>query len=751
MGRKTYETNEQLKAAYALNMCTVSVSQIVDYNDEYILEQEYEAILNNLNLEQMPKDEALLNILVKLLNVITFFRIEKVKKEQIDKKYQTRMKNAIWSAVSNIGVIVANNPVNLGISLATQIGIGYMNYRREKANALLEKEDAEVELRITAMEQFNALRRELFTTAWRLADEYNFPDRYRLTERQIEQYNKILMDTDEIRKYERLESVKDSFEAYLPFWYFMGHSAKYIAEDITNGLEEQEREYYRVKAKQHFEQYDKLNTFNILREDELTASFALEYIDLLLLEEKPDMDIVNRLLSTAVKMAGNANDILQLCSIAYIKIGQTQEAESILRILINEGYNTSTNAKLLSRIYVSSYLKGTDPHAKTQYKFLERKVPQSWLFPMPERQGTDKGLLEDFITNQRNELQKEYEDVLTQYIEKYIVLFNRVIPVPSKEDKDELFINTDEALAKRIETVRNALEHDKDNKYKTEIKESGFRFRYIELLNEMLNSLDSLSVFRDSEKKDQMIALLKGDIALKSRNLKQMQDKLDTDTFMFSDYEKLQKDLSLEMITKEFFEFLMSDTKSKIDNVISLDELDLLESDLILFCDEQNLENNINNKSNDKPFSNNFYYYISTDILGKNEHDENMSQNRAQKMIDVVREAADSIVDRSGNIELIVKGDLKFDTYFKNTKLHGEVYQTEAIAIINDLSSSNTDLIITTEGVVLVNHNLAHNLREFDKIEYAGSKINLGWPLAYSNKAVKMDELFSLIEKLSKQ
>ena len=43
-----YELQEKLKAAYALNMCTVSVSQIVDYNDEYILEQEYEAILNNL-------------------------------------------------------------------------------------------------------------------------------------------------------------------------------------------------------------------------------------------------------------------------------------------------------------------------------------------------------------------------------------------------------------------------------------------------------------------------------------------------------------------------------------------------------------------------------------------------------------------------------------------------------------------------------------------------------------------------------
>lgn len=68
---------QKIKAAYALNMCTVSVSQIVDYNDEYILEQEYEAILNNLNLEQMPKDEALLDILVRLLNVTWIWKCYK--------------------------------------------------------------------------------------------------------------------------------------------------------------------------------------------------------------------------------------------------------------------------------------------------------------------------------------------------------------------------------------------------------------------------------------------------------------------------------------------------------------------------------------------------------------------------------------------------------------------------------------------------------------------------------------------------
>ena len=101
-------TNEEKrKAAYALNLCMISVSQIIDYNDIYILEQEYDSILNNLNLEEMPKDEALLDILKQLLNVITFFRIQEGDKFFVEREYQQRMKDAIWSAVPNLGVIVA--------------------------------------------------------------------------------------------------------------------------------------------------------------------------------------------------------------------------------------------------------------------------------------------------------------------------------------------------------------------------------------------------------------------------------------------------------------------------------------------------------------------------------------------------------------------------------------------------------------------------------------------------------------------
>lgn len=212
-----YSDEEKIKAAYALNLCTISVSQIIDYADVNILEQEYETILNNLNLESIPKDEALLNILKQLLDTITFFRIQEGDKERIEKEYQQKMKNAIWSAVPNFGLIVAGgNPLTITASIASQVGIGYMNYRKTKADNLLEKEDKEWQLQRSAIEQLNGLRRELFDTSWRLAERYKFPDEYRLTEKQITQYNRILMDTDDVRKYERLEAIQEYFVAYPP-------------------------------------------------------------------------------------------------------------------------------------------------------------------------------------------------------------------------------------------------------------------------------------------------------------------------------------------------------------------------------------------------------------------------------------------------------------------------------------------------------------------------------------------------------
>ena len=343
---ESFEGEKGKRAAYALNLCMVSVSQIVDYSDIYILEQEYDAILNNLNLQEFPKDEPLLKVLKEILDTVTFFRIQEGDKKFIEKEYQHKMKNAIWSAIPNPTVILSGgHPAAIAINLVTQIGIGYMNYRKNKSQYVLEKEKQEWELERSAIDQFNALRRDLFETAWRLSDTYNFKDALRLTEKQINQYNSMIIDPISLRRYERLDSVSKDFGAFPPFWYHKGNAAREIFIEKEFGEDS-------IKFKEYaLEDFRKFNEIHIplMREDVLAASCAMEHISLLdVTENRPEIE---NLLKKAISLAGNNFDILQMCVLVYSSIGKIEDATQILQRLINENYNIEMNGPFLSRIY----------------------------------------------------------------------------------------------------------------------------------------------------------------------------------------------------------------------------------------------------------------------------------------------------------------------------------------------------------------------------------------------------------------
>ena len=418
---------EKLKAAYMLNLCTVSVSQIIDYNDMNIMEQEYNAILNNLNLQEMPKDEAFLNILKELLNTITFFRIQEGDKKFIEHEYQQKMKNAIWSSVPNLSVIVATgNPIAMAVSLAAQAGISYMNYRKTKAQNLLEKERQEWQLQRAAIEQFNVIRRELFDTAWRIADKYNFPDNYRLTENQIKQFNEILMDSNLIRKYERLEAIEENFIAYPPFWYHYGNTANAISIEHKDDKDNSIYETYRKRAISYFEHFDTVN-LPLLREDQLAASCELEYVDLL--DPEKDKEKILKCINKARRLAGRELDVLQLCAFAYQRVGAVEEAEDLFRMLVNENYNKNTNAQILSRIYVAKAISNQSEEEKqlylAQYEILkDRQINPRYLFPM-EVGLKEKELMDKFVENQKEILSDKMELVIDSVFDKYGILFNK--------------------------------------------------------------------------------------------------------------------------------------------------------------------------------------------------------------------------------------------------------------------------------------------------------------------------------------
>lgn len=480
------ELENKRRAAYALNLCTVSVSQIIDYEDLIVLEQEYEAILNNLNLEAMPKDEPLLLIIKQILDVITFFRIDKVERTFIEEEYNKQIRNAIWSAVPNFGMLIAGgNLMTAGVAIATQVGMGYMNYRNNRNEYKGERDRKLWQLQKAAIEQFNGLRRELFDTAWRLADRYEFPDKYRLTERQITNYNEILQDPNIIRRYERLDAIKEYFEAYPPFWYYLGS----VANKIYRERKDLECNHYKAMAISAFEKYWKINEQGLLREDQIAAGCALEYIDILLdsMDEVSKTDRIETLMRQAIEYSGRANDVLQCCAFYNLRINEYEEAAKLYKYLVNESYNTLFNAQILSSLYVRL-------NDQFGYTLLEEIVDENckYLYPFKndKSKSGDKKFTEKLFINLKSRYTYFFDELSNRYQIEFKNIFFGYL-----KSSNEGEIPSDNKFKETLELFFSSENDRKKAIFEDYFKKINYGEDIIELLNRYIDDISSLSLF----------------------------------------------------------------------------------------------------------------------------------------------------------------------------------------------------------------------------------------------------------------
>ena len=703
--KEAYTDDDKKRAAYALNLCMVSVSQIIDYNDVYILEQEYEAILNNLNLEMFPKDEALLTILKQLLDTITFFRIQEGDKHMIEKEYQHKMKNAIWNAVPNFGLIVSGDSVvNMAISLASQVGIGYMNYRRAKSENKLDYEKQQWELRRTAIDQFNGLRRELFDTAWRLADKYEFPDYYRLTERQIKQYNDILMDSDEIRRFERLTTIKDEFKAYPPFWYNYGSTANSIARDETLNLSIEAREYYKKEALSFFDSYWENNKYPLLREDHMSSSCALEQIDLLNIET--DREKIEELLDKAIRFSGKANDILQLCAIAYLRIGQTEKASDIFRILVNEDYNKIVNAQLLSGLYVKKEISAPDAVTRSKYELLTTRVNPIYLYKMPriEAGSSIEELQKEFNETQEDLLITKFSMVIDYCVNKYSIQLAKLIPSPSEKDEypDYYYsIENYDTRKKDYQELFTSKHKQKDRKRFCRVfKESDYINRYFQFMNEMFSDMMELNCIKDRRMLQDLISNV---ISKNAQTFSTLLDDIEDENVTIQDI-----NLLLGYSSMNFYNDFIVELKNQIIQTISemKDMIRYSEADSRLheFCVNHGIPEpdvlislGIDAKEEEGVINKFFDLDLLDTTAGKNEEEI----NRFNRVEEIIKKYEDTFKSISVNYELFYHDSERFNEYFENSKLknHKDILQ-KAIAIFNENAKKDADVLFTVDSVV---------------------------------------------------
>ena len=749
--------DSKIKTAFALNLCTVSVSQIIDYADQVVLEQEYDTILNNLNLESIPKDEALLNILKQLLDTITFFKMQEGDKKFIDREYQNKMKNAIWSAVPNVGFIfAAGNPVMFVTSLASQVGIGYMNYRKAKAENEFAYEKEMWKLHRAAIEQFNGLRRELFDTAWRLVDAHDIPDEYRLTERQVTQYNEILMDSDAFRRYERLDTIKENFVAYPPFWYFFGNTANELAMKTTGELSA----YYTDAAKLYFEVFIRaFGACDLLRENQIASACALEYIDLLNPEIEAERNKIEELLPFALKYSGNENDVLQLCAFSYMRIGAAADAAKLIRRLVNEDYNPIVNAQLLSKYYVSDYLDGNEKSV-VGYQYLRERMDEKYLYPFPSQallekrddQNAMESVQEEFIENQKSILTRKTEIVLEHFKKKYVIAFNKCVPVPDdKEYSDNYFDGSNDAYKARKADGAELRKKSALGQYASELLEMDYPYNYLQVLNDMLNATDLLNLTQGHD--GELLEILSEAIIENRQILLDIRKKIEKD-FDIDTYERIL-DVSFDTFCDPFFEKLNAYASEYISQRADIVSMNDAETNLRDFCIKQDLETpDVLYDSSDDLVENAELkkQYLSYDLI-----DEGVTtaetDNRYKEIADKIVSFRDTVNSLGKQIVVLMKDQEDFDRYFSHNVSNDHKLQRKTVAIIDDQTDADNDLLFTIDGIVQIVKGKKKEAVSYDDIkvlknETGLAEIGLMIHQAYKNSNIEMKDLIDMVKSL---
>jgi hypothetical protein len=435
----TAPQTENVKVAYALNLCAASISQIIESKDIVVLKQEREHILNNLNLQNFVKHPALFDILKRILDTITYLEIQAGDLSFIEKEYQHKLKNAIWSAIPSPGALLAGgNPVSIAIAVAAQIGTGYMNYRRNKSQYSIDKERSEWELKRHELEQLYGLRAQLFETAWKLSSDYDFHDRFRLSQTQLTRYSEALFENDPLRRFERLDVMSDKFDAFPPFWYYKGNAAMQVFRNA-----EQYGSFARAYKDKSLEAYNKFHNghFEFLREDIIAASCCLEHISLL----EPDNELVKLLLQKSLKFAGENYDVLQQSIYVNLQLNNFDAIIAPLREMIANDYNVELNALLLYGIYINN-------GDKTGYAILRAIAPLATPWWADDAESTAT-----LFVNA-----KKLADAFEKLVERVLDTIRNEKKEELREENQKSFlgvVNTLEEHAKQNETIKSVLQH----------------------------------------------------------------------------------------------------------------------------------------------------------------------------------------------------------------------------------------------------------------------------------------------------
>lgn len=313
----------QLQVLQALNQIAVSLTHIITYNDKVVLDQEYNTIINNLNLNKIP-DADIISLLQELMDLLTSSKIQDHERAALSRSYEKNVQNELKKRLRKriLETDLLLNPYMGVLNAVLNVGSFYFNYRDRMDDYKKEREEAAWKIEAATLQGLNNFYKKLLKYSWDLMRRYQLPDEWRLNEKQLSDYTAILKEPDIERRYRKLERLEAAFQKFPPYWYYRGQAA-YDMGDAKEALF-------------CFSQFQNIHQ-GILRKDPFAASTAMHKIMLTAQQASPaqirrDLQVV--LANSDDEDWGN----ILFAALHYARLGDKDTAGRLILRNLDNGY-----------------------------------------------------------------------------------------------------------------------------------------------------------------------------------------------------------------------------------------------------------------------------------------------------------------------------------------------------------------------------------------------------------------------------
>ncbi len=213
----------------AVNMAATSLYKILSTENRFVLEQEYENIVNNFNFENI-NDPQLIRFFMELSNAI---QEKKIRGEELQKFQEVDVKRNARLATSVLDKLPEHwgSTVQWLTNFAFRCLSSYLRHQEQIEDAYKILDERIRHIQQDDLRDCTRLRSRLIEVSWRLIKKYKLPSENLLNEQKIKNFYDAVKIKDSEARLESLKKIANDFRGYYPFWYFCVKAAQEISRD----------------------------------------------------------------------------------------------------------------------------------------------------------------------------------------------------------------------------------------------------------------------------------------------------------------------------------------------------------------------------------------------------------------------------------------------------------------------------------------------------------------------------------------